>query len=418
MQKIFIFLYLLILFIISKVKSIDNGCFFIDTDTISFYSIYELSNKDDYQYNINGKKIVYNFCKVLNGGKGQVIQIDSDKNITLSNNSVDENKWKSNDKGIKIELYSGDKCNNTNYYSITYDIRCNKTFKKTEDNQKFIVTGFSGEESCTKTLQMESKYGCPQASVYNFWKFIHKNKKIFALVLAGIGIILCFFGKKFLYITIFIFSTIACMAIICMFMFNVFLPKGLEIDDIDIIIVLAISFVPGVALGILIIKFQKFLLACILGGTGGFFLSVFVYDLILTHFDFANKKYMKIIIFIIIIAICIGIGYLSVEHLKIIATSFVGAYLLVRAPTLFITEFPNESELGDYFEDKEKIRDLGKNVLIKLIVFLICWIIFSCIGIYIQYKMWGSKDKNDDGGKSIGIKGDPALNNTFLDRHN
>jgi hypothetical protein len=425
MNKNFISLYLLILFIISNIKSksIDSGCFFIDTNSLSFFSIYALSSKVDYNYTVdnnNKTMIFFNFCSVLKNGNAQVILQVFEKNFTnttiLSKNNINENKWKSDDDGIKIELDSGEKCMNENY-SITYDIKCNKDFKETKDGQKFEIIKFYSD-TCKNILEMESKYGCPQASIYNFWKFIHENKKIFSLVLAGTGIILCFFGKKFLYLTIFLFSTIAFMAIFLMFLFNVFLPKGLEIDKINIIIVLVISFVPGIGLGIFIIKFQKFLLACILGGIGGFFLSVFVYDLILIHFDFANKSYMKIIIFIAIIAICIGIGYLSVEHLKIISTSFVGAYLLVRAPTLFITEFPNESELADYFEDKEKIRELGKYVLLKLIVFLICWIFFSCIGIYVQYKMWGIKDGKDGDTKSSSVKGDPALDDTFFETHN
>ena len=76
------------------------------------------------------------------------------------------------------------------------------------------------------------------------------------------------------------------------------------------------------------------------------------------------------------------------------------------------------SELADYFEDKEKIRELGKYVLLKLIVFLICWIFFSCIGIYVQYKMWGIKDGKDGDTKSSSVKGDPALDDTFFETHN
>jgi cytochrome bd-type quinol oxidase subunit 1 len=201
-----------------------------------------------------------------------------------------------------------------------------------------------------------------------------------------------------------------------MFVFNVVLPKGIEVDQTVLGIVFIISFIPGIGIGILIIKYQHFLLACVLGGVGGFFLSIFVYDLILNHWDAANKLYLKIIVYIVVIAICIGIGYLTIEHLKIITSSFVGSYSLVRGPTLFLDKFPNETEMADYFTDKEKLRDLGDNqdVLVKLIIFLICWIFFSILGMYIQYKMWDKKE-DEDNDNSINSKGDPALT-TFLNK--
>ena len=282
-------------------------------------------------------------------------------------------------------------------------------------DEKLNVTYFD-PIGCKRTLYIDSKYGCPQFSVYNFWKLVHNNKVIFFILLMAIGIFLCFFGKKLIYVTIFIFSSIISVSIIFMFVFNVVLPKGIEVDQTVLGIVFIISFIPGIGIGILIIKYQHFLLACVLGGVGGFFLSIFVYDLILNHWDAANKLYLKIIVYIVVIAICIGIGYLTIEHLKIITTSFVGSYSLVRGPTLFLDKFPNETEMADYFTDKEKLRDLGDNqdVLVKLIIFLICWIFFSILGMYIQYKMW-DKNEDEDNDNSINSKGDPALS-TFLNK--
>jgi hypothetical protein len=415
MKHIIFSFYLLILFFISFIKSIDNQCFFIDTDSFSFYSIYDLSRgKDDIDHNYpipNTQKIIYfNFCAVLSKNKTAQVIIDNNGEKTmLSNDKPNENKWESFDDGVIIKLSSGEKCNETDNYSIKYKITCN------DDIDELNVKKYE-EEKCEGTLFIESKYGCPQFSVYNFWKLIHNNKVIFFIILFAIGIVLCFFGKKFIYVTIFIFSSIISVSVIFMFVFNVVLPKGTEADQTVLTIVFIISFIPGIGIGILIIKYQHFLLACVLGGVGGFFLSIFVYDLILNHWDEANKLYLKIIVYVVVIAICIGIGYLTIEHLKIITTSFVGSYSLVRGPTLFLDKFPNETEMADYFTNKEKLRDLGDNqdVLVKLIIFLICWIFFSILGMYIQYKMWDKKE-DEDNDKCINSKGDPALT-TFLNK--
>jgi len=418
MKPIIFSFYLLILFVISFIKSIDNQCFFIDTDTLSFYSVYELSvgkGKADHFHPINvTHNIYFDFCDnlIINKRSAQVI-IKNEKNETditvLSNNEPEKNKWKSFDDGVIIKLSNGDNCNTTENYSIEYNITCKEDIKEI-NVKKYEING------CKSTLYIDSKYGCPQFSVYNFWKLVHNNKVIFFILLLAIGIFLCFFGKKLIYVTIFIFSSIISVSIIFMFVFNVVLPKGIEVDQTVLGIVFIISFIPGIGIGILIIKYQHFLLACVLGGVGGFFLSIFVYDLILNHWDAANKLYLKIIVYIVVIAICIGIGYLTIEHLKIITSSFVGSYSLVRGPTLFLDKFPNETEMADYFTDKEKLRDLGDNqdVLVKLIIFLICWIFFSILGMYIQYKMW-DRNEDEDNDNSINSKGDPALT-TFLNK--
>ena len=419
MKPIIFSFYLLILFVISFIKSFDNQCFFIDTDTLSFYSVYELSvgkGKKDHVHKINDThNLYYDFCDVLTINKLAQVIIKNEKSETetditvLSNNEPEKNKWKSFKDGVIIELSNGTICNGAENYSIKYNITCKE--KLDELNvKKYEING------CKSTLFIESKYGCPQFSVYNFWKLVHNNKVIFFILLMAIGIFLCFFGKKLIYVTIFIFSSIISVSIIFMFVFNVVLPKGIEVDQTVLGIVFIISFIPGIGIGILIIKYQHFLLACVLGGVGGFFLSIFVYDLLLNHWDAANKLYLKIIVYIVVIAICIGIGYLTIEHLKIITSSFVGSYSLVRSPTLFLDKFPNETEMADYFTDKEKLRDLGDNqdVLVKLIIFLICWIFFSILGMYIQYKMW-DRNEDEDKDNSINSKGDPALT-TFLNK--
>ena len=416
MKHIIFSFYLLILYFISFIKSIDNQCFFIDTDSFSFYSIYDLSRgKDDIDHNYTvpetQRKIYFNFCEVLSKNKNaQVIEDNNGEINILSNDKPDKNKWETFDDGVIINLSNGENCSDTEKYSIKYKITCN------DDIDELKVTEYKVDGQCNRTLSIDSKYGCPQFSVYNFWKLIHNNKVIFFIILFAIGIVLCFFGKKFIYVTIFIFSSIISVSVIFMFVFNVVLPKGTEADQTVLTIVFIISFIPGIAIGILIIKYQHLLLACILGGVGGFFLSIFVYDLILNHWDEANKLYLKIIVYVVVIAICIGIGYLTIEHLKIITTSFVGSYSLVRGPTLFLDKFPNETEMADYFTNKEKLRDLGDNqdVLVKLIVFLICWIFFSILGMYIQYKMW-NKNEDEDNDNSINSKGDPALS-TFLNK--
>jgi len=420
MKQIIYSLYILILVIISFIKSIDNQCFFIDTDSLSYYSIYELSKgpNDDNDHHIQSKyktEIKFNFCAALIGNKdAQVTEDNGEKIFILSKANPNENKWESFDDGVKIKLAEGEQCpyNESEKFSVQYKIDCD------EDIDELTFIDFINDplSPCHKILEIKSKYGCPQFSIYNFYKFIHDNKIIFLIVLLVMGIILCFFGKKFIYATIFIFSALISFAVIFMFVFNVVLPKGIEVDQTVLTIVFIISFIPGIGIGFLIIKYQHFLLACILGGVSGFFLSIFVYDLILNHFNFANKLYLKIIVYVVVILICIGIGYLSIEHLKIIATSFVGSYSLLRGPTLFLDKFPNEKEMADYFTDKEKLRDLGddQDVLVKLIIFLICWIFFSILGIYVQYKMW-DRSKDEDNDSSSNSRGDPALAK-FLDK--
>ena len=183
MKHIIFSFYLLILYFISFIKSIDNQCFFIDTDSFSFYSIYDLSRgKDDIDHNYpipDTQKIIYfNFCAVLSKNKTAQVIIDNNGEKTmLSNDKPDENKWESFENGVIIKLSSGENCSDTEKYSIKYKITCN------DDIDELKVKEYDDKNLCNKTLSIESKYGCPQFSVYNFicnWNsFMFFWKKIY-----------------------------------------------------------------------------------------------------------------------------------------------------------------------------------------------------------------------------------------------
>ena len=153
MKHIIFSFYLLILYFISFIKSIDNQCFFIDTDSLSFYSIYELSidkhDKDhkDHNYTIKNtqRTIYFNFCEVLSqNNTAQVIEKNNGKITMLSNNKPDKNKWESFDDGVIIKLSKGEKCSEKENFSITYKITCN------DDIDELNVKEYK-EEKCEGT---------------------------------------------------------------------------------------------------------------------------------------------------------------------------------------------------------------------------------------------------------------------------
>ena len=54
------------------------------------------------------------------------------------------------------------------------------------------------------TVIADSQHGCPTFDISQMWAFYEQNKIIFGGVFISIGVFICFFGKRFITITLFL----------------------------------------------------------------------------------------------------------------------------------------------------------------------------------------------------------------------
>ena len=100
---------------------------------------------------------------------------------------------------------------------------------------------------------------------------------------------------------------------------------------------LGVSAVLGLIAGALSVKLEKFA-AAILSGWGGFILGVMVSETVLWLAGAAWLCWVINISFAIVFAI---IGYIFCDHAIVIATSFVGAYMMMKGIGIMAGGFPN-----------------------------------------------------------------------------
>ena len=92
----------------------------------------------------------------------------------------------------------------------------------------------------------------------------------------------------------------------------------------------------GLGLGVLAAKFERVGIA-LLGGASGFCVSL----LLMQSIQLKNELAFWIVIGVVT-AVCFGVSFTVSEYIKILSTSILGGYCIVRGVSCFAGGFPNE----------------------------------------------------------------------------
>ena len=357
------------------------------------YSLQKLQNKEnDYVNDVNKGKIIMNFCQNTNT---KINETDSqstilwEKNDTLirisgsiDGDSKSKNKWNEQEDEtgnyLMISLTTGDKCNTTNH----------KTYIKmycSEEKDFFKDIKFSGfdENSCTHTIISNSVYGCALTDTYLLKKIMHEYWYIFGFGLIIIGVYLCFYGHKVVWLTAILTLGLVFCFIISIIFLNLF--PSLITTELSLWILLGVGFVFGAIIGCCI-KAKVSLVVAFLGACMGYCTAILVYQIIQSFIEW-NPQILYYIVVIAFIIIGIIVGYFLYNSFLIIGTCILGGYLAMRGVVAIFGEYIDEGEFVDLIKsgEVEQMKEIRNG---WTFAYLGLWLVLLVGGLICQCKMY------------------------------
>lgn len=150
-----------------------------------------------------------------------------------------------------------------------------------------------------------------------------------------LGIFFAFFGFKLFQVALFIVATLVVMGLLLFIFYSTFLQTNTEAWVGWL--VFAVSVVLGLVAGVLSVKLQDFA-GAILAGWGGFLLGVLINETVLW---LAGSAALFWIINVVMALIFAALGYKFTKEAEVLATSFIGSYMMMKGVGIMAGGFPN-----------------------------------------------------------------------------
>lgn len=328
-------------------------------------------------YWISGGKPVYTF---LNADIESLNQLPEQASET-----ADANK----DNGWTITWTSREACaaNDKKKFTVEVTGLC-----KADQAVGTFGTVTEGAEKCSASVTYTGANACGKPI-----KLIESLKKL-APFIGGIfivlGLVMTFFGAKFLFQVFGIIIGTVVAAILFLLSYALFLPLDAETGLVAGVSVACI--VLGGLAAYFSYRFTKAFTVQILGAVGGV-----VVFLMLAKALKQNKKWIPIIFAVLGAALGWFLAHKLRHLVKAGATSLVGSFLLVRGVGFYAPGFPNELNTNA----KDIIKNPNANLAI--LGYLAGFVILAVVGTIFQLKNHKSHDeedefKNEDEAKTCG----------------
>ena len=172
-----------------------------------------------------------------------------------------------------------------------------------------------------------------------FTQFIYQYYYLWGAALIVIGVILAFFGNRFVNLVIVLSFTFATFCVLGSIFFYMFMDKVKE-DWAKWLCVAVIGAVSAF-LGKMILRLRKIAVSCI-AAWGGVLLGF-----VLTSTFVISTEWLYWVILLGCGVASFVIAYKIENTMIIFVTSFIGAYALIRGISLYVGGFPSEYELHD-----------------------------------------------------------------------
>ena len=307
-------------------------------------------------------------------------QTQNESRRNLEESKTEETETKT---GLIITFAEGETClaNTSQKYVVEYKIYCNKNTTFNLDFSTFNIS------NCTNQIIGEGPEACADGLEYLLTQFIEKNKIIITLVFVIIGIFFILFGNRIFSLTLSLVCGLSLTTVVSLIIFSNF---GHIFSSVNIVWFVVIGlFVLGLILGCILSKFIK--TSCILvGGVVGFVLASFLYQIIIQFVKY-DPTTMEYIIYALCILFGVFLGYKMQELIKTIATSAIGAFVIIRGLGFLIGGFPDTEILADIIKHKE-FDLLEEYVSLFVLLYFIGFVGLFIFGIWFQCK--GEKKSN------------------------
>jgi hypothetical protein len=154
-----------------------------------------------------------------------------------------------------------------------------------------------------------------------------------------VGIFLCIWGKKLFSGTVYIVAVLAVVTLMMLLFYNKIFYNNTK--GWVIWVYLAGSVLLGFLAGFIFFKSQR-ISAMLIAGWGGFMLGL----LLNTAFEWVSSSSVA---YWVINSLCATVGaalaFFLFDHVVILSTSFMGAYLFIRGISLYTGDFPREWDI-------------------------------------------------------------------------
>ena len=215
---------------------------------------------------------------------------------------------------------------------------------------------------------------CPRFSTNALWIFLNKFKDLWGGFYMLLGLFLCIFGRRLFVVAIFLITSLATCILIMMLFYTLFFENDTE--EYIGWIVLVCAGVIGILFGIFMTKVQR-LGAALLAAWGGFTLGMVVNETVLYKTGSLWWFWGVGLGFALVAALLTFVIY---NHVIILTTSFLGAYLFWRGISMYLGGFPNEFNLID-----EVAAGATDSVNPWFYAYLAAIILSTVGGAYLQY---------------------------------
>jgi len=209
-----------------------------------------------------------------------------------------------------------------------------------------------------------------------------------AMILAGLYLGLL--GKKQFKVSVCMIGGVAFALISSLFLFSMILDRNSPPSSGWIIIGICGFF--SIFVGLALAYFSK-IGAAVAAGWGGVVLGLILYNSFVYKLDNGNQ--VAFWIFIVAMGgIFASLAFCVFWHVIILATSFAGAYAVMRGISLYAGGFPGEIEIIDLIKSG-KFTGMPGSFYGYMAGFLVLSVVFA----YLQFRFFGSDSETDKAGQ-------------------
>ena len=202
----------------------------------------------------------------------------------------------------------------------------------------------------------------------------------------------CILGKRFVQFTSFLLALFA-VTVLWLILSQYILPSGCATWIIWVM--LAIGLILGATAGYFVFKYYEKVIAFLVGGIAGFFLGEFLFNLFGNRINW-NSTVVHILFILVCIIALIVVAFFLKDAIIIFATSFIGAYTLIRGISFFAGGFPNEFTVMD-LRSRGEYEQLKGLLTWKVYVYLAAIVVVTGLSIFIQIKINKGLKKREEG---------------------
>jgi hypothetical protein len=244
--------------------------------------------------------------------------------------------------------------------------------------------------TCDSQIIVRSSHACYGFTLNPLFRWIEAQKVFLGAALILSGLYLGILGKKQFKLSICLIGGIVFTLLSSLFLFTVFLSRS-SAPSAGWIIMGVCTFL-SIFVGLALAYFSK-IGAAVAAGWGGVALGLILYNTFVYKID-TNGQVVFWIFIVLMGGIFAGLAFVIFWHIIILATSFAGAYAVIRGISLYAGGFPGELEIVDLIKNRKMDSMPG-----TFYAYMAGFVVLSALFAYVQFRFFGTSSESDKGGQ-------------------